>query len=168
MVHFCWDASALGKRYSPEQGTAVVNHLFLAASAGTMRALLMGVGEVLSIIIRRRNSGVLSPTVSAQALSQWRAELIHSPLFQLETATDLLIHRSFPLLIQHSLNATDAVVLRSALDLARIVGADGDDLVLIASDARLLSAAQSEGLMTFDPATGSVTTLNQWLTPSTP
>jgi hypothetical protein len=40
---------------------------------------------------------------------------------------------------------------RSALAIARQLRANGDDLVLVASDQRLLRAADAEGLSTFNP-----------------
>ncbi len=47
--------------------------------------------------------------------------------------------------------ATDAIVLHAALGLAQHRRSRGDDLILVASDKRLLRAAQAEGLGTFDP-----------------
>ncbi len=41
----------------------------------------------------------------------------------------------------------------SALAIARKLRTSGDDLVLVASDQRLLRAARSEGLVTFNPET---------------
>ncbi|MCI0388839.1 MAG: hypothetical protein MOB07_08755 [Acidobacteria bacterium] len=41
--------------------------------------------------------------------------------------------------------------MRSALDFAANLRARGDDLVLVASDGRLLRAAQAEGLIVFNP-----------------
>jgi hypothetical protein len=52
---------------------------------------------------------------------------------------------------KHSVNATDAIVLHAALGLAQYRRSRGDDLILVASDQRLLRAAQAEGLGTFDP-----------------
>jgi hypothetical protein len=50
-------------------------------------------------------------------------------------------------------NSTDALALKSALAFARRLRGTGDDLVLVASDQRLLRAAQAEGLTTFNPET---------------
>ena len=61
-------------------------------------------------------------------------------------ATDVLA-----LIIKHSINATDGVVLRVALDLAQHLRVPGDDLVLVSSDKRLLHSAQAEGLLAFNP-----------------
>jgi hypothetical protein len=58
-----------------------------------------------------------------------------------------------------AINATDAVLLRLAIDLAARLRVDGDDLVLVASDKRLQRAAQAEGLLAFDPETQTETEL---------
>jgi hypothetical protein len=55
-------------------------------------------------------------------------------------------------------------VLRTALDLALIKRSIGDDLVVVASDQRLLRAAQAEGLP-FDPETQSQADLAVLLQP---
>ena len=52
-----------------------------------------------------------------------------------------------------SINATDGIVLRVAMDIAQHLRASGDDLVLVSSDQRLLRSAQAEGLIAFDPET---------------
>src|SRR5262249_33657141 len=58
---------------------------------------------------------------------------------------------SFPLIAAHSINSSDALVLKSALAIAKKLRKAGDDLVLVASDQRLLRAVQAEGMVTFDP-----------------
>jgi hypothetical protein len=69
------------------------------------------------------------------------------------SVTSRLVTTSFPLIVAHALNSTDAVLLKSALAIARRLRAAGDDLVLVASDQRLLRAALAEGLTGFDPET---------------
>lgn len=61
--------------------------------------------------------------------------------------------------------STDAILLRSALDLAVPLRAAGDDLLLISCDQRLLKAAQAEGLTTFDPENKSDVDLDALLGP---
>jgi hypothetical protein len=56
-----------------------------------------------------------------------------------------------PLIIAHSINSTDALILKSALAFARRLRRASDDLVQVASDQRLLRAAHAEGLTTFNP-----------------
>jgi predicted nucleic acid-binding protein len=137
MNYFYWDASALGKRFTAEEGTPVVNHLFTAVPPQRMMALLIGAGEVMSILVRRKNAGLLPSATYTQAVTQLYAEVINAAEFRLESAADSLLRASFPLIAKHSLNATDAIVLRSALTVAQTLRAAGDDLVLVASDTRL-------------------------------
>ena len=60
---------------------------------------------------------------------------------------------AFSLIVAHSINSTDAIALKSALAIADQLRVGGDDLVLVASDQRLLRAAQAEALTTFNPET---------------
>ena len=53
---FYCDASALGKRYAPEVGTPLVNHLFAGVPHSRLVMLTQGLGETLSILVRRRNA----------------------------------------------------------------------------------------------------------------
>lgn len=151
MNHFYFDGSALGKRYAAEVGTALVNHLFASVPQDRMMALLSGAGEVISILVRRKNAGALSPTAYGQAVTELPNEVINSADFQLKSVEDSLVHTSFAFIEKHSLNATDTIVLRSALDVASVLRNASDDLVLVASDMRLIRAAQLEGLVTFNP-----------------
>ncbi|MCE2401028.1 hypothetical protein J4G08_09100 [Candidatus Poribacteria bacterium] len=64
----------------------------------------------------------------------------------------------------HSLNSVDAMVLRSALDIATELRNTGNRLVLVASDQRLLRAAQTEELLVFNPEVDSQQTLTDWIT----
>jgi len=70
--------------------------------------------------------------------------------FILEPTNSLLIGALIHIQ-NYSVNATDAIVLHAALGLALHQRSRGDDLILVASDKRLLRAAQAEGLGTFDP-----------------
>lgn len=149
---FYWDASALGKRYAPEIGTPLVNHLFSSAPHDHLMLLTPALGEILSILVRRRNAGVLSPPAYLQASQALRSELITAGQIRLQPAGDSLVLSSLPLIERHSINSTDALVLRSAPDVANILRSAGDDLALVAADARLLRAATAEGLMVLNPA----------------
>jgi predicted alpha/beta hydrolase family esterase len=81
------------------------------------------------------------------------------------SVTSRLIIASFPLIVAHSLNSTAAIILKSALAIARKLRVGGDDLVLVASDHRLLRAAKAEGLATFDPETQDQAALSALLGP---
>jgi predicted nucleic acid-binding protein len=83
-----------------------------------------------------------------------REELILAGRVQLQSAKDTLVFAALPLIERHNLNATDALVPCSALEVAETLEEDGHGLVLVAADARLLRAAQQEGLLTFNPEFG--------------
>src|SRR5437773_585432 len=151
MVSFCLDGSALAKRYVPENGSALVD--FGLDNVAEQRIYLLNVGyvEVVSVLVRKKNAGMLSDAQFRQALLDFEREVIQSPgkhllAFDNSVATDALA-----LVVKHSVNSTDAIVLRVALDIAQHLRGRGDDLVLVASDQRLVRAAQAEGLVTFNP-----------------
>jgi len=111
----------------------------------------LGVAEVLSLLVRKRNDGRLSANGFAQSLIAFGAEVIHAADMRQIAAGNALVLAALPLIQAHFINATDAVILRSALELAASLRASGNDLVLVAADHRLLKAARAEGLLTFDP-----------------
>ena len=86
-------------------------------------------------------------------MTDFRSEVIDAASFTKIPATDSLVNAAASLVEKHSLNATDAVILRSVLDLVTVLRGTGDDLVLVTSDRRLLRAAQVEGVLTFNPET---------------
>lgn len=150
---FYLDASSLAKRYVPEIGSANINAVFDVVAGDRLRILNVGMGEVVSALVRKRNSAQISHTLFQQALLDFSAEIARAKGIRKVSVTSRMVTSSFPLIVAHSINATDARVLKSALVVARRLRADGDDLVLVASDQRLLRAAQAEGLITFDPET---------------
>jgi predicted nucleic acid-binding protein len=145
------DASALAKRYIPEKGYAQVNAILDNVPPNRIHLLNIGAGEVLSILVRRRNAGTLSIANFEEALASFNAEIVRGASITRTPVTSRLVTSSFPLLVAHSINSTDALILKSAVALARKLRAGGDDLVLVASDQRLLRAAGAEGLTTFNP-----------------
>jgi len=103
--------------------------------------------------VRKKNAGLITDVAFSQAMVDFRAEVISAVDFQLVvTGTGLVL--ASPLFIErHSLNATDALILRSVLDIAMTPRAGGNDVVLLTTDQRLLNAARLEGLQTFNPET---------------
>lgn len=154
MNHFYWDASALVKRYAPEIGTPLVNHLFADVVLDRMMCLVIGTGEVISIFVRKKNSNLITDTAFSQALVDFRSEVIDTVGFKLVSVEDALVAASYPFIEKYSLNATDALVLRSVMDAAALLWPAGDDVILVTSDLRLLHAAQGEGVTTFNPEVG--------------
>ncbi len=151
MRFFFLDGSALAKRYVAEPGTPLVDHLFDQVAADRLVVLNVGVAEVVSILVRRKNAGTLSAATFSQALLHLGHEIIHATNLRKVEPTNSLVIAALIHIQNHSVNATDAIVLHAALGLAQHRRSRGDDLILVASDQRLLRAAQAEGLSTFDP-----------------
>ncbi len=165
MYFFFLDASALAKRYNPEVGTPLINHLLTSVPQDRLYLFNVGMGEVLSLLVRKKNAGQLSAADYAQALVEFGAEIVSSSVLHKVVAGNALVTAALPLIEAHSINATDAIILRLALDLATQLRAVGQDLILVASDQRLLRAAHAEGLATFDPEAQTQVVLDTLLGP---
>jgi predicted nucleic acid-binding protein len=153
MYSFFLDASALAKRYAPEIGSQLVDEIFAKVARDRLYILNIGAGEVVSILVRKRNSGVINSGYFGQALINFEAEVVRSTDIHKLTISNRLAASSLSLIVAHSINATDAIVLKSALAIDQKLRAAADDLVLVSSDQRLLRAGQTEGLGTFNPET---------------
>lgn len=151
MMIFFLDGSALAKRYVAEPGTPLVDDLLDHVAADRLLVLNIGFAEVVSVLVRRKNTGALSDVTFSQALLHLGQEIIHAANLRKLEPTNSLVIAALIHIENHSVNATDGIVLHAALGLAQHLRGRGDDLVLVASDQRLLRAAQAEGLVTFDP-----------------
>jgi predicted nucleic acid-binding protein len=151
MVSFCLDGSALAKRYVPETGSALVDFLLDTAAEHRIYILNIGSAEAVWVLVRKKNAGVLSAAQFGQALLDFEHEITQSPGKHLLSFDNSVVADALDFIVRHSINSADAIVLRVALDIAQHLRAQGDDLVLITSDQRLLRAAQAEGLITFNP-----------------
>jgi uncharacterized protein len=158
--YFFLDASALAKRYIIEKGTDQVNHLFDVVSRKRMITSPITLGEVISIIVRRKNSNQISEKYYHQAMNVFLHEIAENSDIIFQSISDNLIRTSLPFIEQYSLNATDAIILHSSLNMANIVHARGEDLVLATTDSRLSNAAKSEGLVIWNPENDSQLSLN--------
>jgi predicted nucleic acid-binding protein len=152
--HFYWDASALVKRYAPEIGTPLVNHLFSHVQLDRMMCLVNCTGELISIFVRKRNTKLITDAALSQALVDFRAEVVDAGAFKLVSVEDALVLAPYTLIEKYSLNATDALVLKPVMDVAALLRPAGDDVILVTSDLRLLHAAEGEGVTTFNPEVG--------------
>ena len=151
MNSFYLDASALVKRYVLEKGSPHVHAILDGVPHNRIYLLNVGAGEVVSIFVRKRNAGSISTASFAQAYVDFATEILRADDIRKQSVSNRLALSSFPLIVAHSINSTDALMLKSALVIARKLRAGGDDLVLVASDQRLLRAAGAEGLNTFNP-----------------
>jgi predicted nucleic acid-binding protein len=148
---FYMDSSALAKRYVPETGSGLVDEILDNVAGRRIYLLNVGAGEVISILVRRKNAGGISAADLTDLLVDFYSEIVHRRPVRKMPITNRLAINAFSLIVTHSINSTDAIALKSALAIADKLRARGDDLVLVASDQRLLRAAQAEGLATFNP-----------------
>lgn len=165
MNYFCLDASALAKRYVPETGSALVDFILGNVAEHRVHVLNVSYAEVVWALVRLRNSGRLSAGRFGLALINLEGEIVQSLSKHLLSFNNSLVTNALPLIVKHSINATDAILLRLAIDVSQLLRGQGNDLVLVASDQRLLRAAQAERLITFNPETQDQPTLAKLIGP---
>ena len=165
-MNFFWlDASAYAKRYVAEKGTQLINYLFTRVPLGRMVCLSEGGGEIIFVFVRRRNEGKITTTRFSHIRERFEVEFINRDEVGRVFPTEDQITNSWDLIEKHSINSTDAILLQCALDRANGLRMNGDNLILVSSDKRLLRAAQSEGLLTFDPETDNQAALDVFIDP---
>ncbi|RMG43978.1 MAG: hypothetical protein D6723_19980 [Acidobacteria bacterium] len=170
MNFFYFDASAIVKRYSSaEHGADLVNDLWMSLPADTLSrgCLEIGIGEVVSALVRQRNDGRLTNELFKQALALFRQEIIDERTFLKVPIHSEHIQKSLILIVQHNLNATDALILQSALELLRLFEGGDIRLVLVTADERLARAATAHELVVFNPEVNTRSDLNALLSAST-
>jgi uncharacterized protein len=150
---FLLDASALAKRFVTEAGTLLLNHLFTQTGKDRRCCLMLGAAEVAATLARKRNGGKLTPSLFALAMTELRQEVLTASDFRKLPCNNAVIEASIPFSDSYALNSHDAVVLQVAVETAAELQMIGHSLVLVSADARLLRAAQAEGLQTFNPET---------------
>lgn len=164
MHYFYFDASALAKRYTDEVGSDEIDFFFHNVPLECLSCLTIGAIEVFWICVRKQNDGRLTSHQFERSVTHLRHEVINNRSgFKTISVPDSLVWNSMDLIETHSLNSVDALVLRSALDIATELRSTDDRLVLVASDQRLLRAARAEGLQVFNPEIDSQQILTDWI-----
>jgi uncharacterized protein len=114
MMSFFLDSSALAKRYVPETGSLLMDFILDNVPEDRLHLLNIGFTEVVSVLVRKKNAGTITDSQFGQALLEFEKEIIqslkHLLSFDNSVATDALA-----LIIKHSINATDGVLLRVAM-----------------------------------------------------
>lgn len=164
MYHFYFDASALVKWCTEEEGSDNVDFLFENVPMERLMCLSIGAAEVFSICVRKKNDERIKRTDFNHAIALLKRVVIDSTSnFKTVPALDSVIWSSLILMDVHAINSVDAIVLRSALDTAAELRRAGKELVFVASDQKLLRAARDEGLLGFDPQIDSRNVLQPWV-----
>ena len=149
-VFYYADSSALVKRHIPEIGSAWIEQEFDAAAGNRVITAKLTVIEVLSAMNRRQREANISATEYAKFSSDFLA-FVQSD-YRVFELTDAILPEAQRLLETHPLRAGDAIQLASALHAnVQLQSANLPALIFLASDVRLLTAANSEGLQTDDP-----------------
>jgi uncharacterized protein len=144
------DSSALVKRHIPETGSSWIEKEFDAASGNTVITAKITVIEVLSAMNRRQREASISAVEYAKFSSDF-LDFVQND-YRIFELTNTVLLEAQRLLETHPLRAGDAIQLASALLAnAQLQSAKLPAIIFLASDARLLTAAVSEGLQTDDP-----------------
>ena len=132
-----FDASALVKRYVREEGSTLVRRLLAREDVAVSR---LSDVEVVSAFARLTREQAMSAAQRDRAVSAFTTDLAAWTVVEMTTEITRAARR---LLLRHTLRAGDAIQLGSALVLQESVGSLDS---FVAYDARLLEAAQTEGL----------------------
>jgi predicted nucleic acid-binding protein len=165
MLNFYFDSSALAKGYIEEKGSLIVEYILKNTVAKQWRVLMLGLLETVSIFVRKKNGGIISKAVFRTSLQALRRDFIDNLSSSIIEAKNALALDAIYLIEKYSINSTDAVVLRSALDLASVERKQGNDLILVTSDQRLITAAKAEGLQVINPETADLAEIEKLLSP---
>src|SRR5438094_630670 len=101
MVGFCLDASALAKRYVPENGSPLVDFILDSVVEHRIYILNVGYAEVVSVLVRKKNAGTLSDAQFAQALIDFEREVILSPGKRLLSFDNSVVTDAVSLIVKH-------------------------------------------------------------------
>lgn len=156
MDYYFLDASALAKRYIPEVGTSSFKELINRVQGSFFIILILAFGELMSIFVRKKNNKIISKTAYEQVIVEFEKEFLNNSEILIQSVTDELVKKSLSLIELYSINATDAIILESALRIANELREIGDNLILITADIRLYDAARTSGLKVWNPEIGSL------------
>ena len=150
MTNFYADSSILVKRHIAERGSAWFRTLADPTTGNTIITAQLSRVEVVSAFNRRVREANLTRPDYVRIRTDFDA-LCRSE-YRLVSTSDLVLERARDLLEHHPLRAYDAVQLASGLIANDALSSTGvPRLIFMASDARLLKAAVTEGLDTDDP-----------------
>ncbi len=154
---FYLDASALIKRYSPEAGAEILDRLFEPSVRDRLIASIWSITETAAALNRKKNAAQIPASDFDPLIERLMQE---SDLFFQPKSDSDDVRQSLTFIFKHNLNATDALHLQIALKLRHLLTLMGNEIVLVASDERLLRAANLEGLPTLNPESATVADLS--------
>ena len=144
------DSSALVKRYVPETGSAWIQAIADAATGNLLIIARITWVEVLSALARRQRDGSLSTPDVDLIIQRFRFDLNNQ--YQVVELDRALAESAGQLVNQYPLRAYDAIQLASVLCIQpTFATATSTSLVFLTADERLLTIAQTAGLLTDNP-----------------
>lgn len=150
MSAYYLDTSALVKRYVDEQGSTWTRAICDPTGNAVLVTSLLLVAELTSALNRRVREGTILTHDYEGLRDAFRRDCIHD--YQILPISNAVVGLACELLERHRLRASDALHLATALTVHRLftdLGLPGP--VFVGADARLLDAAQTEGLDTKNP-----------------
>lgn len=138
-----FDSSALVKRYVAEEGREAVNALIEGARLIAVSRLAYA--EVLSALMRRRAAFDAADAEFAARIEAFREDWRGFTVFEMNDEALAQVDR---VIEGHRLRGADSIHLSTALWIRKMVSRD---LVLVAADKELLSAAGKERFRTVNP-----------------
>lgn len=138
-----FDSSVLVKRYVAEEGREAVNALIEGARLIAVSRLAYA--EVLSALMRRRAAFDAADAEFAARIEAFREDWRSFTVFEMNDEALAQVDR---VIEGHRLRGADSIHLLTALWIRKVVS---HDLVLVAADKELLSAAGKERFRTVNP-----------------
>lgn len=137
------DSSALVKRYLKETGTDVVNSIILSSKAKATSKL--SYPEILSAFARKHRANEMGDGPLHSAINRFESDW--PQLYVIEFSDEMLqpikqVSQKYPLRAADTVHLVSALWLRSSTKV---------DVTFVASDSRLLEAAQRENLQIVNP-----------------
>lgn len=150
MSAYYFDSSALVKRYAQEIGTGWVTLITAPGTGHTVLIAMVTGAEVAAAISRKVQEGAIASADGRQAMGAFRHHF--NSQYVVSLITKSMMDRAMDMAEKHRLRGYDAVQLGVALELHTLrIRAGLPALIFVAGDNNLLSAAQSEGLVTENP-----------------
>jgi uncharacterized protein len=151
---YFFDSSALVKRYVTETGSAWVQAITHPQAGHQLLLARITWVEVLSALARLQREGNLAASPINKTIETFRYDW--ETQYQVVELDQVLIKMAGRLVQSHPLRAYDGVQLAAALRIrAALVNTARTTFTFVTADRRLLTIAQSEGLVTIDPSSPS-------------
>jgi predicted nucleic acid-binding protein len=150
MAAFCFDTSAITKRYDQREiGSAWVQSLFSDPQTDLYLFSQLVTVEVTSAFYRKWREGKITQLELENMLRTFREAVFRD--YWLEPISDSIVQLAVDLIERHPLRAYDAVQLATALSLQAELRPSGQVVLFLSADDRLVRAARSEGLQADNP-----------------